>query len=130
MSKPLIALALIAPLLVGASRDRREVPEATPDGKPQSCIQIHQISSTRVHGDQVIDFVMRGGKVYRNTLPYACPNLGFEERFSYTTSLSVLCSTDIITVLYTTPLSAGPSCGLGEFQPVKLTPKVKPQPAS
>ena len=42
---------------------------------------------------------MRGGKVYRNTLPNSCPRLGFEEAFSYSTSINQLCSTEIIYVL-------------------------------
>ena len=60
-------------------------------------------------------------RVYRNILPNSCPSLGFEQRFSYVTSLSELCSTDIITVLYTSPVMRGASCGLGQFQPVTLS---------
>ena len=114
-------LALLACTAPGLARDRSEIPAATPDGKPESCIPLHQIRETRVHGDRTIDFIVNNRKVYRNTLPYACPSLGFEEKFSYSTSLSQLCSTDIITVLYSSPdLSRGASCGLGQFQPVTL----------
>jgi len=116
----MIGALLAVPLLAGAARDSQTVPEATPDGKPLQCIPINQIRQTKVYGDKVIDFHMLGGKVYRNELPQECPQLGFEERFSYTTSLNVLCSTDIITVLQTAPMIRGPSCGLGEFQPVTL----------
>ena len=114
----LIALALLAPLTIGAARD--SVPEATPVGEPVSCIPIRSIGQSLVRSDRVIDFEVQGHKVYRNTLPNDCPGLGFEERFSYTTSLSSLCSNDIITVLYTSPVSRGASCGLGQFQPVTL----------
>jgi hypothetical protein len=103
-----------------AARDRSAVPLAEPVGKPVDCVQISQIRSTRVHGDGVIDFEMAGRKLYRNTLPMSCPGLGFEERFSYKTSIGQLCSVDIITVLQSPGLSRGPSCGLGKFQPVKL----------
>ena len=117
----LAALALTAAAAPGMARDREAIPPATESGKPESCIPLHQIRETRVHGDRTIDFVMNGRRVYRNTLPYACPSLGFEEKFSYETSLSELCSTDIITVLYTSPdLQRGASCGLGQFQPVTL----------
>lgn len=117
----LAALTFAAIAAPGAARDRSEIPPATPAGKPQSCIPLRQIQQTQVHGDSTIDFIMSGHKVYRNTLPNACPSLGFEERFSYATSLSQLCSTDIITVLHASPsLSPGASCGLGEFQPVTL----------
>ena len=115
------ALTLLAPLVIGAAADRHAIPEATPAGKAESCIPLRQINQSHVRSDQVIDFEMIGGRVYRNTLPYACPSLGFEERFGYSTSLNVLCSTDIITVLYTSPIERGASCGLGEFQPVTLT---------
>lgn len=122
MRKLLAALALTAIAAPGMTRDRQAVPPATDAGKPESCIQIRQIQETRVHGDQVIDFFMSGGKVYRNTLPNACAGLGFEERFTYATSLGQLCSVDIIHVLYNTPVAQlGAGCGLGQFQPVTLT---------
>jgi hypothetical protein len=122
----LTALAIAAIAGPGAARDRNAVPEATPAGKPVSCINTSQIRQTHVHGDSVIDFEMLGGKVYRNTLPSACPSLGFEERFAYKTSINQLCSVDIITVLYSSPVSQGASCGLGMFQPVTLVKEAKP----
>jgi hypothetical protein len=123
-----LALIVTASLLIGgagvafAKRDRDVPPEAKEVGKALSCVPLRQIRETRVYGDQTIDFRMLGGKTYRNKLPYSCPQLGFEERFSYKTSLSVLCSTDIITVLNTSggDLNRGASCGLGEFQPVEI----------
>jgi len=117
-----MVIALAAP---GMARDRSEIPEAVPNGKPQSCVSIPRIRATRVHGDGVIDFEMSGGKVYRNTLPNACPGLGFRESFAYETSLSQLCSTDIITVLESPPVMRGASCGLGQFQPVTLVKKAR-----
>jgi hypothetical protein len=120
MRKPLLALAAIALTAPGMARDRSQIPEAAPAGKPESCISISRIRASHVHGDGVIDFEMSGKKVYRNTLPRNCPGLGFREAFAYETSLSQLCSTDIITVIESPPLSRGASCGLGEFQPVTL----------
>jgi hypothetical protein len=120
-----LVTALISGALITASatgRDRWAVPDAVPDGKAVPCVPIRNIQDTRVHGDRTIDFHMLGGKVYRNILPYSCATLGFEERFSYITSQSQLCAVDIITVLRAPDLGPGPSCGLGEFQPVKLTP--------
>jgi hypothetical protein len=107
-----------------AKRAKDEVPAAVSTGKSVSCIPITQIRESRVRNDRVIDFRMSGKKWYRNTLPLDCPSLGFEERFSYTTSLSQLCSQDIITVLRTGGaggLDRGPSCGLGKFEPVEIT---------
>ena len=92
-------------------------------GEPQNCLQTIQIRTTRVRGDDVIDFETTGGRVYRNVLPNGCPSLGFEERFSYKTSIAQLCSVDIITVLRSPGLMPGPSCGLGSFQPITEAPR-------
>ena len=120
MRKIVLASMLLTSATMAGARDRNAVPEATPIGDAVSCVNLRNIQSTRVHGDSTIDFYMSGGKVFRNTLPNSCPSLGFEERFLYKTSLSQLCSVDIITVLQSPGLSQGPSCGLGKFQPVKL----------
>ena len=125
MIRPLALTALA--LLAGPAADAgtkaqdRALAMARPAGPPIDCIPIRQIRETRVRSDNVIDFYMLGGKVYRNTLPYSCSRLGFEEAFSYSTSLSELCGVDIITVISRSGgpgAFAGPSCGLGKFQPV------------
>ena len=122
---------LIAPVLVvlalaaATSAAREPLPDATPVGKAESCIPLHSIRQSRVRSDSVIDIETTGGRVYRNVLPHACPSLGFEERFSYQTSLDRLCSTDIITVIQSPPGISGPSCGLGEFQPVTLAKRAR-----
>ena len=116
-----VALAVL--LLAAAptlARDRERVPLATPVGQAVSCIPLAQVRETRVRDDRTIDWVMTGRRVYRNVLDYPCPQLGFEKRFSYATTLSQLCSTDIVTVLHDTGLPQGASCGLGRFQPVAL----------
>ena len=98
--------------------------EVRPAGEPQSCVPLTQIRESRVISDQIIDFHLSNGKVLRNTLPHSCPSLGFEKAFSYETSLSQLCSTDIITVIHQGGgPSRGASCGLGQFQPVTGAPK-------
>ena len=115
------------PLTVGAGtgrtadsrRDLAELAAFRAVGEPRSCIQISRIRQSRVLSDKVIDFELRGGGRLRNTLPISCPRLGFEERFTYRTTIGQLCSGDIITVLQEPGLSAGPSCGLGQFQQVE-----------
>jgi hypothetical protein len=94
-----------------------------PVGKPVDCINRNMIQSTNVRDDHTIDFIVSGNKVYRNILPNNCPSLASERRFLYKTSISQLCSVDIITVLYSAAdLSRGASCGLGKFQPMsKIT---------
>ncbi len=125
---PLIAAAMIIlPVISPASaRDRKaEAASLTPipGAKPQNCVQIIGIRESRVRDDSTIDFYMRDGKIYRNALPNSCPSLGFERAFSYATSLSELCSVDIITVIRQGGAGAGgltgASCGLGMFRPVQ-----------
>ena len=109
-----------AALAIGAY-DR--VPEAVATGKPRSCVPIASLRQSHVRDDRTIDFMTGNRTGYRNVLPNACPGLGAERRFSYATSLSQLCSTDIITVFYQTGAPRGASCGLGQFQPVTLPKK-------
>lgn len=90
-------------------------------GESQNCIMRNQIRQTRVRSDQVIDFEMRGGKVFRSVLPNTCPRLGFEEGFTYNTSINQLCNTEIIYVLeqFGGQVRRGAGCGLGKFVPVE-----------
>ena len=111
---PLILATAAVPVVAGG----RDVPAATPTGAAVDCISTVGVRS-QVRSDQVIDFTA-GRKVYRNTLPDACPSLGFEQRFGYRVSTTRLCSTDIITVLQGPGIQSGPSCGLGKFQPVAI----------
>jgi hypothetical protein len=91
-----------------------------------SCLQLRSINSTEVVDDKTIIFKMNGRKSYKNTLPYKCPQLGFQKAFSYKTSGSQLCSVDIITVLETGGgIRQGASCGLGKFEPYTPPAKVK-----
>lgn len=115
-----IALVIAAVAAPGAARDRNAVPAATPDGKPLNCVPIRNIRESQVRSDRVIDFRISGNRYYRVTLDRPCPQLGAERRFSYATSLSQLCAQDIITVLYSTPMIPGASCGLAPFQPVTI----------
>ena len=120
---PLMALTLATAAY--AKPDRDAVPPATNTGKPVSCIRMSEVQETRVHGDKVIDFMTSNTKGYRNTLPFSCPSLGFEERFFHKTSTNDYCSVDMITVLQSPGLSHGATCGLGEFQPIELIKEPK-----
>ncbi len=105
------------------------VPPAEVVGEPVSCINLSQIRDSQVRDSKTIDFMMAGGKVFRNELPQQCGTLGFDRAFTYSTSLTQLCNVDIITVLQNVGggLNRGASCGLGQFTPVKLIkqPKAK-----
>ncbi len=115
------AFALIAAAPGSASQKRDAVPAATPAGKPVSCLSLTQVRESIVRDGKTIDFVMRGGQVYRNVLDGGeCPGLSFQRRFAHKTSTNDICSTDLITVLEDPGLRQGASCGLGQFQPVTL----------
>lgn len=123
MVAPLALLALAGCQNSMENEQQRNIraPAARVVGEAQDCIPIASISSSTVHDDYTIDF-KTGSRTYRNTLPYRCSSLGFEKAFSYATSLSQLCSTDIIHVLRNTggSMDRGASCGLGKFVPVEI----------
>lgn len=123
MKTSLIILTTLAAMTGGASglSAKKEPTPVRAVGEPVNCVSLNRIRSTDVIDDSTIDFKMAGGKTYRNSLPYSCPGLKFEDRFSYKTSISQLCSVDIIRVLnnYGGHLSEGAGCGLGKFQPVE-----------
>ena len=100
------------------------IPPRATVSAPRSCVPLNRIREARVVDDHTIDFYLGNREVLRNTLPNACPQLGFEKAFTYATSLSELCSVDIITVIIQ---GGGPrrgaSCGLGAFVPYTPIPK-------
>ena len=88
----------------------------------RQCLLISAIRSSNVVNSRAIDFTLRDGSVWRANLRSACPQLGTERSFSYSTSISQLCAQDIITVIQ--PMArnfAGPRCPLAPFerQPTK-----------
>jgi hypothetical protein len=119
MVRPL-ALASVALFAAGCTTAAPpELAELKPIGPAQMCLQLQNIRNTRVLDDQTIDFIMRNGDVFRNRLPNSCPQLGFQQSFTYATSITQLCSVDIITVLIQgQPGLRGASCGLGPFTPI------------
>jgi hypothetical protein len=92
-------------------------------GAPKTCVPITQLRRSIVRSDRVIDWETTGRQMYRVVLPQSCPQLGFEQRFSYATSLSQLCAQDIITVLQGPSVQRGASCGLAPFQPIDPPPR-------
>ena len=86
----------------------------------ERCIDTRRISNTRIVDKQNILFYMRGGDIYHNELPRSCFGLRPGKTISYRTSLSRLCSNELITLLDTfgMGMSRGPSCAIGKFRPV------------
>ena len=124
MRRSLLVVSTLAVLSFGATASMSAKKEPAPVravGEPKNCVSLNQIRSTKVIDNSTIDFKMAGGKTYRNSLPYSCPGLKYEDRFSYRTSQSQLCNVDIVRVLhdYGGRLTEGAGCGLGKFQPVE-----------
>lgn len=121
---PLAVIVLAAAACAPVEADENFVSDGPPVkvlGEAESCISLTALRQTKVRDDRTIDFEMSGGKTYRNTLPNKCPRLGFEEGFSYSTSINRLCNTDIIYVLenFGGEIRRGTGCGLGKFVPVE-----------
>jgi hypothetical protein len=123
MKHPVILLAL--PLAAACAQVESNPPPTEPAvrvvGAADSCIQLRSVSRTLVRDDRTIDFEMTGSRVYRNTLPGGCPGLGSERAFTYSTTTSQLCRSDIIYVreMIGTEPQRGAGCGLGDFVPVE-----------
>lgn len=127
---PLFLALAATPLALAACTQQQQpsrstmgiLPAATVTGPAQSCIPLRPMSSTPVRDNRTIDFIVSGRKAYRNTLASDCPGLKSGDGFSYETSLSQLCSTDIIHVVenYGGGIHRGASCGLGPFVPILL----------
>jgi hypothetical protein len=118
-----VALGL-ASLVVAPATAAEPSPQPVVTGPPVSCINLRNIRGTQVIDDQTIDFHMAGNKVFRNTLPNRCAQLGFQRAFAYQTSVSQLCSVDIITVIVQGGGSMrGATCGLGKFTPMEPAPR-------
>src|SRR3546814_1621402 len=116
LSMALIAASAIYSSGVMAADKDTKSDNLRPVGEAVDCIYRPSIQHTEVRNDRTIDFHMNGSKIYRNTLPNSCPSLGSERKFSYKTSISQLCSVDIITVLHNMGggLDRGASCGRSE----------------
>lgn len=57
-----------------------------------SCINPTEIRKQTIVSDQEIRFEMRDGEVWANTLPRACPNLKFQQGFSWDVRGTLVCS--------------------------------------
>jgi Family of unknown function (DUF6491) len=119
IDKRIYILAAALCLLVPAPAAFAEDEDAVDEGL-EKCIDTRRISSTRIVDNQNILFYMRGSDIYHNELPRACMGLRSGKTISYRTSLSRLCSNDLITLLdsFGMGMSRGPSCAIGKFRPV------------
>lgn len=116
-----VLVPLVGAGCAGESLSRPAVaPAATVIGVAERCIPLERLRETRIRDDWTIDFIA-ADRTWRNTLTSRCSGLKSNDAFSYETSLSELCTTDIVYVLETAGgLHRGPACGLGQFVPVTL----------
>jgi hypothetical protein len=89
----------------------------TPVAKTTDCLDLIRIDRTEIIDNKTIIFHMDGKAKWRNDLPYSCPQLKWEDKFLFKTSINRICSVDTITVLSTIGggFQQGPTCGLGKF---------------
>jgi len=130
MNRYLSPLLVAACLQLPAAGLLAQDPGATPDAAPApatgaegtgTCIPLQRIESTKVLDDQTILFELRGNETLVNRLPHRCPGLGFEKSFGYKTSISQLCSQDIIWVVthMGSGLDRGASCGTRQVRAIR-----------
>ncbi|MGF7154496.1 hypothetical protein [Novosphingobium gossypii] len=119
----LIAAATAACSPQGPGETLPVAPAAEATGPAVNCLGLTRFNTTRIRDDRTIDFVGgAGSQVWRVTLPNRCSGLKAAGTFTYETSLSQLCSQDIIYPLQ----QIGGSwqrmggCGMGPFVPVTL----------
>jgi hypothetical protein len=83
------------------------------------CLSARDVDHTSVLSDNEILYVMKNGKIWRNTLRKTCPGLRFEHAFSETIIADGICSNrQMITVV-----NRGTPCFLGAFTPYTPPPK-------
>ena len=119
-TKRAVIASLMAGFLATANAEEGDEEELDPQFAPEDCVSIPRIRDTDIIDDRTILFEMKGGQIYRNTLPRKCPGLRRSDAFMYKTRLSQLCAIDTISVLNRLGggFTRGPSCGLGKFYPI------------
>ncbi len=121
-SKPGILLTVAAGMMLLSMAVVAAENDEQLEDNSERCISLMRIARTHVLDDSNILFYMRGKKVYINRLPRRCPGLRRADSFMYKSTLSQLCSLDIITTLDNIGFgfSRGASCGLGKFYPIDI----------
>jgi hypothetical protein len=115
LRKAACATGLVLALPVAAQSPAPAPPPAA--SETRQCLQLSALRSTNVVNSRAIDFTLRDGSVWRSNLRFACPQLGTERAFSYSTSIAQLCAQDIIQVIQ--PMAGnlnGARCGLAAFE--------------
>ena len=77
------------------------------------CIQTQFVDHTDIPDDRTIIFHMKGGVMWKNTLPFSCSSLRSEGGFAYVNSIPEICSNQQTIQV----LRSGILCELGQFTP-------------
>jgi hypothetical protein len=114
MKTAIVSASLLLSFLAFSTGGAQE-PDEDPQG--EHCVSLNRIDRMEVIDEQNVLFHMKGGEIYVNNLPHRCNSLDRRDTLMYRTSMSRLCSLDIITVLEPIGFgfSPGISCGLGKF---------------
>ena len=133
----ILGVLLFGSALAEEAADDGGEPEIQPEGAV-GCISLSRLDRTKVVDDSTILFYMLGPDVYVNKLRHKCPGLARTDAISYRTSLSRLCTVDIITGLRQSGGGFFPAarCGLGMFVPISemelelllAEPELEPDP--
>ena len=102
----------------------RNVPAARATGPAESCVRLADVPISQVRNDWTIDFEGANRRqIYRAELDSRCSGLKAADAFTYSTSLTQLCTSDIIFPLHqgSAPYR-GPGCGISRFIPMELAP--------
>jgi len=94
--------------------------QAGNDSESIPCLKLSRIDNIDILDNNHLVFQTGVNEYYLNTLPYACNGLRLNDSLMYQTSLNEICNVDVVTVLNTIGpgFQAGPSCGLGMFEPI------------
>lgn len=99
-----------------ADADMARALEGRVAGAPQDCV-----SNTALQSPQIIDndtiLYTQGGRVWRNELPTACPNLSPYNTMIVEVHGAQLCRNDRFRVIEPGANIPGPYCLLGQFTP-------------
>lgn len=123
-------LILFAPILffsISATSAQNNGDTIKNIGEARLCIRNANLARARVINDDVVDFEMRDGTIFRNILLTSCPLLRDSDRFSYRQfTKSSLCRGDQISSLETVGdrLQIFGRCGLGTFQQIEKSPEI------
>jgi hypothetical protein len=89
-------------------------------GKPQSCINLRDASSTQQVGDKTILYSVNRKLTYRNDPYGGCPGLGRDYTLVTHTWGSELCRGDVVTPIDLTSGFQAGACVLSDFVPYRV----------